>query len=351
VLQNLQVLRAVAALLVVLHHFLLANHDSGQGGIASLFHLAEVGACGVDLFFCISGFVMLGSVTKTASFSPHEFAVGRIVRIVPTYWIASTLFIALVALNHIKKSGFDAALAEPLFSTNFILSSYLLIPAFNPESNLMQPFLAQGWTLSYELYFYLLLMCAALLAKGNSVRTALLGSGFLAGGMFLFWNARGVAGAFASNPIVLEFVLGMLVFHAARRTKAWGGPAIVLGFVLLAATAFLKVDDRLLMWGVPSALILYGFIALEGVLRAPRLLKSIGDSSYSLYLTHGALTYLYGGLLKRGWFSSEMKQNVAVLVGMVVAVLLGFAFYRFVEKPLLKHFNQKRRAAAALPAA
>ena len=350
-LQNLQVLRAIASLLVVIHHFLLANHDSGQGGVASFFHLAELGACGVDLFFCISGFVMLGSVVKKPGFSPGEFAVGRIIRIVPAYWIATTFFVALVAFNHIKKSGFDATLTEPLFSLDFILSSYLLIPAFNPESNLMQPFLAQGWTLSYELYFYLLLMCAAVFAKTNSVRTALLGSTFLAGGILLSWNAGGLAKAFTSNLIVLEFVLGMLVFQITRRTKALGGPAVVLGFVLLAATAFLKVEDRVLLWGVPSALILYGFVALEGVLPAPKLFKAIGDSSYSLYLTHGALTYLYGGLLKRGWFASPSKQNIAVLVGTVAAVLLGFAFYRFFEKPLLERFIQKRHAARAVPAA
>lgn len=349
-LQNLQVLRAIAALLVVLHHFLLANHDAGQGGIASFSHLAELGACGVDLFFCISGFVMLSSIANKISFSPGEFARGRLIRIVPAYWIASTLFIALVALNHIKKGGVGATLAEPLFSPDFILSSYMLIPAFNPESGFLQPFLAQGWTLSYELYFYLLLMCAAVLTKANPVRTAALGSVFLGGGMLVFWTAGGVTGSFLGNSIVMEFVLGMLVFHLARQTKAFGAPAIVLGFALLAATAFLKVENRVLMWGVPSALILYGFVALEGVLRAPGLFKAIGDASYSLYLTHGALTYLYGGLLKRGWFASATKQNLVVLVGTVIAVLLAFVFYRFVEKPLLERFSRRRAAAKAVPA-
>lgn len=349
-LQNLQVLRAVAALLVVLHHFLLTNQNSGQGGIASFFYLAELGACGVDLFFCISGFVMLASIAKKKGFSPKEFALARVVRIVPAYWVASTLYIILVALSHVKRSGLDATLAEAQFSPGFILSSYLLFPAVNPAANQIQPFLTQGWTLSYELYFYLLLMCAAVFAKTDSIKTSVLGSAFLAGGMLLFWNVGSVAGAFLSNSIVLEFVLGMLVFHVARRTKVLGGPAIVLGFVLLAATVFLKVENRVLWWGVPSALILYGIVALEGVLLPPKLLKAIGDASYSLYLTHGALTYVYGGLLQRGWFASETKQNIAVLAGTVAAVLLALVFYRFVEKPLLDRFSQKRRAACTVSA-
>lgn len=330
---------------------MLVNRDAGQGGIASFSHLAELGACGVDLFFCISGFVMLGSITKKASFSPGQFAKGRIVRIVPAYWVASTLLIALIAFNHIRKDGIGATLAEPLFSPSFILSSYLLLPITNPETGLVQPFLAQGWTLSYELYFYALLMCAAVVAKANSVKTAVLGSVFLGGGMLVFWTVGGIAGTFFGNAIVLEFMLGILVFHLARRTKAFGMPALVLGFVLLVATAFLKVENRVLLWGVPAALILYGFVALEGVLRAPRLLKAIGDASYSLYLTHGVLTYLYSGLLKRGWFASTTKQNIAIVVGTMAAMLLGFVFYRLVEKPVLDRFNRQRQAARVAVAA
>ncbi|CAN7246436.1 acyltransferase family protein [Massilia sp. LjRoot122] len=350
-LQNLQVLRALAALLVVVHHFLLANRDSGQGGIANFFYLSEVGACGVDLFFCISGFVMLGSIAKKGDFSPAEFATGRVIRIIPAYWIVSTLFIALVGLNHISKSGFGPTLAKSLFSPDFILSSYLLIPVINPESGYLQPFLAQGWTLSYELYFYVLLMCAAVLAKANPVRTAVLGGFYLLAGLLVFWRAEGAIGTFFGNSIVLEFVLGMGVFILARKTRVLGVQAILLGFVLLAATALFKVENRVLLWGIPSALILYGFVALEGVLRAPRLLKAMGDASYSLYLTHGVLTYIYGGLLKRGWFASTTKQNIAVLGGTVVAVLLAFVFYRFVEKPLLERFKQKRRAPSTVPVA
>lgn len=348
-LQNLQVMRAVAALLVVIHHFLLINHDSGHGGIANFRYLAELGACGVDLFFCISGFVMLGSIAKKASFSASEFAIGRIIRIVPVYWVATTLFIALVALNNIMKSGFDAAMAGPLFSPNYILSSYLLIPNYNPISNAIQPFLVQGWTLSYELYFYALLMCAAVIAKGRSVRIVVLGSLFLACGM-LSKSLGGVAGEFLSNSIVLEFVMGMLIFLIARRTKAFGGTAVVLGLAFLAATAFLKVENRVILWGIPAAFVLYGFVALEGAIPVPKLFKAIGDASYSLYLTHGVLTYVYGGLIKKGWFASATKQNMAVLVGSVAAVLVAFMFYRFVERPLLERFNQKRLSNRRVPA-
>jgi len=351
VLQNLQILRAIAALFVVVHHFLLANRDFGQaGGLASFYQLSELGACGVDLFFCISGFVMISSITKKAEFSAPDFAIGRTTRIYPAYWVASTIFILLVALNHVKKSGLGGTLTEALFSPGFLLSSYLLVPAYNPESGYLQPFLAQGWTLSYELYFYALLMVAAFVAKANPLRTAVLGSLLLVAGIVIFKDSDYAGGIFVSNTIVLEFMLGMLVFLLAKRTRQLGWLALVLGFTLIAFTVFFKVDNRVLYWGVPSALVLYGFVALEGAWTPQQFLKSLGDASYSLYLTHGALTYVYGGLLKRGWYPSIAKQNLAVIAGTMLAIVIAFLFYRFVEKPLVKWFHQKRTRPHAVTA-
>lgn len=287
---------------------------------------------------------MLSSIQKKNSFVPKDFVIGRLVRIVPVYWIATTIFIALVAVMRIRLNGLDSTLADPQFSPAYILSSFLLLPAFNQTTNAVQPFLAQGWTLSYELYFYLLLMCAAMLGKRNAFKTAVFGTAFLASGMLVFWTARGVAGSFLSNSLLLEFALGMMVYLITRHTKAFATPATMLGFALLAATMFVKVEYRVIEWGIPSALILYGFVSLEGVLSAPRLLKAIGDASYSLYLTHSMLTYIYGGLLRRGLFTSATAQDLAVLGGTTAAVFLAFVFYRFVEKPLLARMSPKRLA-------
>lgn len=293
---------------------------------------------------------MLHSVAKKATFSATDFLIGRAVRILPLYWIASTLFIVVVAINHIHKFGLNVTLTEPLFSGNFILSSYFLIPAFNPESHFLQPFLAQGWTLSYEFYFYILLMLAGVGAKTNPAKTALFSSLLLCLGL--------VAGAptttlniFLKNPIVIEFVFGMLVFLLTQKTKKHGIVAIGLGFAILAGTAFIKVDNRLAFWGVPSALILYGFVALEGKIPVPALLKALGNASYSLYLSHGVLTYLYGGFVKRGWWHSPTQQNFAVMLGTAGALLLGLLSYKFIEKPLIGWFSRYRSRTALITTA
>lgn len=95
---------------------------------------------------------MLSAIQKK-SFLPKEFVIGRIVRIVPAYGIATTLFIALVAVTHIQLARIDATLAEPQFAPSYMLLSYLVVPAFTQTTNSIQPFLAQGWASSYELYF------------------------------------------------------------------------------------------------------------------------------------------------------------------------------------------------------
>jgi peptidoglycan/LPS O-acetylase OafA/YrhL len=112
-----------------------------------------------------------------------------------------------------------------------------------------------------------------------------------------------------------------------------------------------EVENRLLWWGFPAALILYGFVAVEGILRAPKFLTRIGDASYSLYLTHGIFTYLYGGLLKRGALATSTKQNFAVVFGTLFAILFSFIFYRIVERPLVARLGKKKflsRTASAM---
>lgn len=337
-LQNLQALRAVAALLVVVHHFLLANRDSGVGGVADFLQVAEFGACGVDLFFCISGFVMLGSIIRDGTFDPKGFMLGRIIRIVPLYWLALTLFLGLVVVANVAKMGWAGAWVHPWFSWDLVTFSYLLIPAYNPVSQLVRPVLAQGWTLSYEFYFYGILMIAVFLARANLLKTLGWGAILLSAGVALPAELSGRAVLdFLRNPVALEFLFGMLIFIATKKTRHGAMVCMILGVVALLATAGFKIEDRtrLLFWGVPSALILYGAVALEGQIKLPAVLKNLGDASYSLYLTHGFLTYIYVGLLKQGFWASAAAKNTAASLGILLSMILALACYRWIEKPLI----------------
>ena len=153
---SIQVLRAVAALAIVFAHLWPTFVFLGLPTAVANFLL---GAAGVDLFFVISGFIMV--YTSKPLFSqpgaPLYFFVRRIVRIVPLYWAATT-----VVLIFYLKTSFD--LSERNLTWMNVIASYLFLPL--PHLNgQTEPILGVGWTLNYEMFFYVVFAFATLLSQ------------------------------------------------------------------------------------------------------------------------------------------------------------------------------------------
>jgi exopolysaccharide production protein ExoZ len=153
----IQYLRAVAAASVVLFHASTALFERK----GALIHF-QVGTYGVDMFFVISGFIM-AYTARTASVSPRDFVVRRAIRIVPVYFLLTTLtYVLALALPE----RFSTASGDiPTYVT-----SIFFIPHFNPLLHYIQPLLGQGWTLNAEIFFYLLFAIGLLL--GNRPRVS-----------------------------------------------------------------------------------------------------------------------------------------------------------------------------------
>lgn len=326
-------------MLVVLGHFCLTTQEYGAQGVAApVQYLVQIGQTGVDIFFCISGFVMMVVATRegVVKLDPIEFIARRLIRIVPVYWLVSFALLLLVLAANIPKFGFAKTISLPVLNPTFLLESLVLWPTRNPANGVNMPFLAQGWTLSYELYFYLCfafiawrlrqppLVAAALLVIMTGVSFALTS---------FSTQTPGTAARFFADSIFLEFVLGATIFVVLQYMRAGGAMLLVLGIAALLAMAETNLP-RPAVWGLPAAAILYGIVATEGKLSYPRVLISIGDASYSLYLTHGLFTYLYGGLLRRGWFASPALQDFAIVAGTVLAIAASIVAYRIAEKPI-----------------
>jgi exopolysaccharide production protein ExoZ len=150
-LVGIQVLRGVAAMLVVLGHFCLTTQEYGaQGVAASVQYLAQIGQTGVDIFFCISGFVMMVVATRegVVKLDPIEFVARRLIRIVPVYWLVTCALLLLVLAANIPKFGFAKTVSLPVLNPTFLIESLVLWPTRNPANGVNMPFLAQGWTLS-----------------------------------------------------------------------------------------------------------------------------------------------------------------------------------------------------------
>ncbi|WP_166652379.1 acyltransferase family protein [Enterovirga rhinocerotis] len=355
ILPGLQALRAVAALMVVLHHAEL-NLLLGFGyGVAERL---IVGAAGVDVFFVISGFIMLVSSRRlfgTAA-GARTFMVRRLIRIVPLYWAVTTLYV-VVAL------AIPAALARPS-SGGLILASYLFWPAAAPDGS-VAPIVVVGWTLNYEMFFYALFGLAVLLPRRRAIAAVIAALIVIAMAGALL-RPGSTALAFWSNPIILEFAAGILlgvVYESGRRLSRPAafalGAAGAAGFLIQIGQPFLGGWMRLVGCGLP-ALALVAAVTLasdDGRGVWLRGLAAIGDASYSLYLTH--LLALWACRMiatKLGLVPSGLADGIVfMLVSIGASIGVAFAGYALFERPVTQwlrgRFEQRRDPSAASGAA
>jgi exopolysaccharide production protein ExoZ len=333
-LANLQALRAFAALLVVGVHLQAneAKYSADQVLSPWLFY----GVSGVDIFFVISGFIMV-YISRNRFGSPRKaglFLYDRMVRIYPPV----VLFTALVILGM-----YVAGTTGTWFPQSNILFSFLLLPQKAP------PLLGVSWTLVHELYFYLIFTVMLL----GRFRLLPLWLGLWA--LVIAWvQYKGFWGLNAwsllmFHPLTYEFILGAVIGMIVINVKVRGGLFAVIAGVFLFAIGMVllgtpNVESFPTGWGrvmafAPGAgLMLYGFISLEatGRWRAPRLLTRIGDWSFSLYLSH----MLVISTLAHGWARVErpgIADNlVFILVSLVASLVFSALVYYGFERPILR---------------
>ncbi len=312
-LWSLQYLRAAAATAVVAFHTNWTH--------------TVIGAAGVDLFFIISGFVM-AMVTERAM-APGAFLRDRAIRIVPLYWLC-TLVMAVTARPAPWRVGL----------------SLLFWPHDDGKGNVW-PVIIPGWTLVYEVFFYGLM--AGLLLAPRRLRLPGMGVALLAlVAAGRVWDPSGPAGRVYTDPILLEFLAGMLLHAAWRRgwvRAGWPGLAAAgLGVVSLllqfgwASPLLLRV----VLWGVPALLIVGGGLAMEaaGLLPRWRWLGRLGDASYALYLTHGFVLHRTDPIMK-AW-----PAPVAVGAAVLACTAVGLAVHWLVERPVQSWLRQRTRRPA-----
>jgi exopolysaccharide production protein ExoZ len=327
---SIQFLRFIAAALVVFFHSNVALKMSYPGIVSGGFnYLASIGASGVHIFFVISGFVMYyTSFRKQRSkFSSTAFLLRRIIRIYPIYILYALCFLF-----------FYQALGQGYqLTTGQIIGSLLLIPGY---SGLI---IGPGWTLSYEVYFYL---CFAVIMALGSIR------GLSA--LTIFFLTSIVAGialdidqpivGVVTNPLLLEFVVGAWV--ACYLLSEANIHPMIANLMIVAGLAGFSIGlgvgysrfPSTVMWGFPSALLVGGLVFKEFGDRPLKLIKEIsflGDSSYSLYLLHIMLidAFLYSMSL----FFSVTRFEPFVICSLltVQCCLVAILCYRLIEHPML----------------
>ncbi|MEM1126681.1 MAG: acyltransferase [Bacteroidota bacterium] len=349
-LESIQVLRGLAALLVVLLHLSVAERKYGDPE-QLLLPLLTIGNAGVDLFFVISGFVMVVSTRgrwgQAAQVVP--FWTRRALRIYPVYWV----YLALVALVCVVQPGWvNAASGAPPGPW----ASILLWPTGQVHLVMV------AWTLEYELFFYLLFGALMVVPPRYfaAVLLAVLGGLVVLGAA---WGPTAPALRVATSALLLEFGAGVVLGLAYVRGpppegRAWLGPlAAGTGAALLLVQA-LGLEwpallglggtdfDRPVGYGGPAALLVYGFVRGEQQTRRswPRLLTRLGDASYTLYLSHILVLAAVGRLWRLAGLDAWVPPVVLVGVLLSACVVFAWVAYVWVEAPLMRWLAPLGRA-------
>ena len=321
-LVNLQHIRGVAATLVVVSHGVAGTNQYGFSPGLITNHFDTWGDCGVDLFFALSGFLMVLTQHDQPG-NPLSFLRKRFIRIVPLYYLL-TLALALallVAPSLFAMKSFD--LAHLGFSLGF---SWMFLTG-------TPPIVVPGWTLEYEMLFYVV-FAAIILIPRTPLRVLAV---CLTMPLFLLFDNV--------QPVIIEFCFGAiaaLVYLRGGIASLLGSGLVVVGALCLVSAGMVEKFDsfeRPIYWGIPAAVIVLG-AALAPTLKW-RVLGIIGDSSYSIYLTHlVVLPVLLKALAFAKW---QLPTDIVIVVFTLLAAVAGRLCYLLLEKPMLD-FMRKRSA-------
>lgn len=347
-LVGIQWMRALAAVLVIVYHIEFSCYDIAHAIGIPYPPITSPLNIGVDMLFIISGFIIvyIGNGLFQQPGAIRSFLTRRILRIVPLYWIYTTIMLVALMVSPSVASRFDGM--PPL---DYILSSYFFIAMPRPDGG-MQPLLLLGWTVNYEMYFYALFALCLLLPRTVGFSVLMLFF-IIAGAMGAIFPLTGSA-YFYGRPILWEFVIGIALgigyLKGWRLSAKWFFPLVGLAVVWIAVgkSGWFEWTDivRVATFAPAAGLLMMAFTFCKGLsLPQPfaRIVELLGDSSYTLYLSHlfilGAGEKLWVALGFHHWFPLW----VFGIISFAVCIVGGLVFYYMLEAPLARWSRGKGR--------
>lgn len=308
---NIQYLRAFAAINVVFLHVLIGGESYNRpANLLSFF--GNWGASGVDIFFVISGFVMIYTHINNPK-TVLNFYKSRLIRILPIYWLITAFIILLYLLfpNIFKSFIIDLKKAV----TSFLFISQL--------ANNSYPIINIGWTLEWEMLFYLIFGISLYFKEINKI-------------IFCIFILMVLISFFSKNLFFLEFFLGVIIgyiFNKYKMSNLNGLFIFIIGFLILALTLLQDNElshDRFIIWGLPSALIVIGSVYAKSIKN--NFLFYLGNASYSIYLVQ--ILAVPGFYKMITFLEIELQNDLLSLFCLILSVSFGCLFHSFVEKKL-----------------
>jgi exopolysaccharide production protein ExoZ len=350
---SIQILRAVACVFVVLGH----TPPKAVGNFKHIFthHI------GVDIFFIISGFVMATTMSShnLGLRSAVTFIARRFVRIWPLYALVSVWFAFQLSGYNIHAVNWPL-LVRSLTLLPISLQGNEYVSSFSGNGLFADPVLGVGWTLEFEMFFYFIVAFLIIAKIKNPFAPAIIFAipVYLTATLDGSWTP---VASMISSPLLYEFAFGYWLHHAYEKYPGYFyrfAPIPLISGTILALLAMtgqgndlwyrniprMVVDfgdglkiNRILAYGIPSAILVCAFLGYEKLLstrgKLSQIAKTIGDSSYTLYLIHIPIFLALPTIVDtEHWFSC--------FVYIVTPVVAAIYLHRYFEKPLLIFLNK-----------
>lgn len=326
----LDVLRGFAILLVVLFHFTFRyteKYPRNPFQEAPLVGLS-FGWIGVHLFFMISGFIIYMTIQKKQG--PIHFLIARLSRLVPPYWVAILLILALGPM-------YRSAMGDDR-SVN--LAAVLANLAMAPDLLHYEALDGAFWSLYVELKFYIVFALLWKLVDLKSHRNLLLSYIGIIAILLVHHHLRRVP--FGEDlgyfPI---FWTGIAAYKLLHESLSLWTYAAITAVTTASTWGYYSAGPELLV-GIPMFALLFAtveklFVAHPSLERLFNPLAILGRVSYSYYLVHQPIGYLVLGMLAVTAIGYHFALIAAIAACFAVA-LLGFTFIEQLDKPIGKSF-------------
>jgi peptidoglycan/LPS O-acetylase OafA/YrhL len=328
-------------------------HSTGRGG-ADL--LPSSGGFGVDIFFIISGFVIAFVVSKETNY----FLIKRLFRIAPLYIIATAIMVIACMLFPEKIN--HAVANFPAFIKSILFIPYKIETKFEPSG----PILGQGWTLNYEMFFYLIMTICIIIAK-NKKNLGIICASVLAA-IFLILNILDsdiFILKYYQESLFPEFIYGIILYYIYKYFKNKNKDYIlvknnILNMVIFGIMGFVsfaymfgdgiytwhKINNRNVYGGIPSAFLVFAFLNLENQInKENKFIKfciNLGDSSYALYLFHTFILMFFTRIVFTKIISNNNNLIISILIDFFIVfmtIIGSIIIYNIVDKPIQKYLK------------
>ncbi|MBY0501817.1 MAG: acyltransferase [Alphaproteobacteria bacterium] len=333
-LLSVQLLRCIAAWLVVIHHYYQIVPYNFNSTIWNW--LSVHGKSGVELFFLISGFIIyLSSKNKTIL----SFWKSRFCRIFPAWWFYLSIFAFLIIYFPSIWGVFHK------FEIGHFIKSFLYMRGTHSTVEFpvhSYPLISQGWSLNLEIFFYTIFSLCLFMRNGYRILWC---SIFI---FFFIFSKMGfivnLTSIFYSNSSIIVFVFGLLIAYFYEN-EITSPPLVLVALFLIGMYGLFTFESvgtpRYMSYGLPWTLIFYSVVSLEKyILKFSSFLqwaKHLGDWSYSIYLNHALVLFFSRYLIKQGFISPGL---FIFSLSMGTIILLSGLSYYLLEIPSKKIFGK-----------